>query len=207
MYAQAAFVVPDDEAIELLDHVRLGCLVTIGGEGFRGTHLPFMHDREARSLTGHIAKANPHPQHAPDGSPVFVIFQGVDAYVSPNWYPSKAQHGRAVPTWNYEAVHVHGRLWWRDDPAWLLDQLARLSARFEAGEPRPWTMDEAPAGYIERTAAGAVGLEIEIVRVEAVRKLSQNRPQPDRAGVRSALASGERPGDRALAMRMAALES
>jgi transcriptional regulator len=207
MYVPAAFAVPEDEAVALLSRVRLGCLVSLGPEGFWATHMPFLHDPERGLLTGHLARANLHRSLAGERSEALVVFQGVEAYVSPNWYPSKAVHGRAVPTWNYEAVHVHGEVRWRDDRDWLLDHLRKLTARFEGGRPDPWTLEEAPEGYVERVAAGAVGVELTIGRIEAKRKMSQNLPEADRAGVAAALGASADLSDRAAAAVMAALQS
>src|SRR4051812_34608215 len=134
MYAPAPFAVTDQAEIEaLLTASRLGAMVTHGADGLFASHLPFVHDAAAGRLTGHIARANPHQGRAPDGSDPLVIFQGPEAYVSPSWYPSKAIDGRQVPTWNYEAVHVRGRLRWFSNPQRLTDLLERLTTRFEAG--------------------------------------------------------------------------
>src|SRR4051812_48419214 len=121
MYAPEPFAVSDPaEVAELLAGSRLGALVTDGAEGLFASHLPFVHDAGGGRLIGHVARANPHPRRAPDGAQALVIFQGPEAYVSPNWYPSKAIDGRQVPTWAYEAVHVRGRLRWFEDAARLL---------------------------------------------------------------------------------------
>jgi transcriptional regulator len=191
MYAPAPFAVSDpDEIGALMAGSRLGALVTHGPGGLFASHLPFVHDGDR--LLGHIARANPHPERAPDGSDCLVILQGPEAYVSPNWYLSKAIDGRQVPTWNYEAVHVRGRLRWFSDPDRLMDVLQRLTERFEAGSPEPWRVSDAPADYVERLARGVVGIEVEIVEITAKRKLSQNKPQADRAGVIAGLdAAGE----------------
>jgi transcriptional regulator len=128
-----------------------------------------------------------------------VIFQGVDAYVSPNWYPSKAADGRVVPTWNYEALHVHGELSWREDEAWLRANVAGLTDRFEAGQPHPWALADAPADYVARMLAQIVGLELRITRIEAKRKLSQNRSEADRQGVIAGLSASASNTDRTMA--------
>jgi transcriptional regulator len=131
------------------------------------------------------------------------IFQGPSAYVSPAWYAAKAEHGRVVPTWNYEAVHVRGRLRWFDDPAGLLDVVQRLTDRFEAGRAAPWSVADAPADYVERLMAGIVGVELTVTAIEGKRKLSQNRPAGDRARIVAGLAA-EGPAEQALAARMSA---
>src|SRR5580700_2136040 len=112
MYAPDAFAVTDEAQIEAaLRSLRFGCLVTHDPDGLFATHMPFLYDAEARRLTGHMARANPHWRRAGEQD-ALAVFQGADAYISPNWYPSKAEDGRVVPTWNYEAVHIYGRLAW-----------------------------------------------------------------------------------------------
>lgn len=202
MYAPEPFAVSDpDEIADMLAASRLGALVTHGPGGLFASHLPFVHD--AGRLLGHIARANPHHERAADGSDCLVILQGPEAYVSPNWYPSKAVDGRQVPTWNYEAVHVRGRLDWFSDRGRLMDVLERLTGRFEAGAAEPWRVSDAPADYVERLARGIVGVEVEIVEITAKRKLSQNKPDADRAGV---IAGLEAAGETAVAAAMRAMK-
>ena len=202
MYAPAHFAETDPDAVaRLIEQARLGLLVTHGPQGLTATHLPFLYDRTGARLIGHMARANPHSALAGDGE-ALVVLAGPEAYVSPNWYPSKAADGRQVPTWNYEAAHLHGRLTWFDDRDRLLDVVERLSARFEHGRPEPWRVADAPADYIERLLRGIVGVELAIARVEAVRKLSQNKAEPDRAGVVAGLASSPDPRDRLTAEAM-----
>lgn len=184
MYTPAAFQESDPDVIAaMIARAGLGIMVGAGPQGLTATHLPFLHDRERGLLIGHVARANPH---RPSGE-VLVIFQGPHGYVSPSWYPSKAVHGRQVPTWNYEAVHVTGRARVFDDRDALLDVVERLSDAHEAGRPEPWRVDEAPEAYVEALLRGIVGIEIAIERVEAKRKLGQNKDAADRAGVAAGL--------------------
>lgn len=207
MYLPEAFAVSDpEEVVAMLAAARLGALVTHGPGGLFASHLPLLHDREAGRLIGHLARPNPHRDQAPDGSEALVIFQGPDAYVSPGWYPSKAEHGRVVPTWNYEAVHVHGRVRWFTDAQRLADLVRRLTDRFEAGQPKPWSIDDAPADFTRRMIAGIVGAEVQIDRVLAKRKLSQNRSAADRQGVIAGLSASFEPSDQKIAERMQSLE-
>jgi len=202
MYQPTAFAVIDPAEIEAaLRALRFGCLVTHDAEGLCATHLPFLHDAEQRMLTGHIARANPHWTRAGEGA-ALAIFQGPDAYVSPSFYPSKREHGRVVPTWNYEAVHVHGRLCWRHEPEWLIAQVSALSDRQERGRPAPWAVSDAPEDYIRKLAGAIVGLELRIERVEVTRKLSQNRSEADRKGVIAGLEESAAETDRAVAAAM-----
>ena len=187
MFIPAAFAQEDAATLAaMIERAGLAVLVTHGPDGLFATHLPVLH--EPGGFLGHLARANPHRQRAGDGE-ALLIFPGPQAYVSPAWYPSKAEHGRAVPTWNYEAVHVYGTLTWFDDGERLLDAVSRLSARHEAGRPEPWSPADAPPEYIERLLRGIVGVHLTPTRIEGVRKLSQNRDDADRAGVIAGLAA------------------
>ena len=139
--------------------------------------------------------------YSADPGPALAIFTGAASYISPNWFPSKREHGKVVPTWNYETVQVHGTLVVHDDPAWTLDVVRFLTETFEAPLPSPWSMDDAPAEYITSMVRAIVGIELIDLRVAAKRKLSQNRDDTDRAGVVAALAEGTT-GQRATAAAM-----
>lgn len=153
-------------------------------------------------LAGHVARANPLWREA-DGQEVLVLFHGPQAYVSPSWYPSKAEHGKVVPTWNYATVQVRGRLRAIDDAAWLAGFLDGLTREHESGRPAPWQVDDAPADFLAATRRAIVGIEIDVLAVEGKFKLSQNRPAADRAGVVQGLqddaAAGRQPGAAATA--------
>lgn len=161
-------------------------------------HLPLFLDGER--LIGHVARANDVWRAAPCAA--LVVMAGPEAYVSPNWYPSKAEHGRMVPTWNYVTLHVRGRLTTFDDRTRLEDVVARLSARHEAREATPWTVEEAPRDYIDRLLGAIVGVELAIDRIEGKRKLNQDKSDADRAGVADALARSDDARDVALARAM-----
>ena len=202
MWIPTDFAETDPDAVAaMIEAARLGVLVTHGPEGLQATHLPFLFEREPMRLVGHVARANPHRALSGDGE-ALVILSGPEAYISPGWYPSKAEHGRSVPTWNYEAVHLHGRLEWFDDAGALLDVVARLSEKHERGRERPWSVSDAPADYIERLLRGIVGLTLTVTRVEAKRKMSQNKPAADTAGVIEGLALSPDPRDRLVAEAM-----
>jgi transcriptional regulator len=130
----------------------------------------------------HMARANPHWRALESSPSVLAIFSGVHHYVTPSWYPSKAEHGRVVPTWNYVTVHATGRARLFEGPE-LVEHVAELTRRQEAGFEKPWSVDDAPAGYIEGLARAIVGVEIFVERLEGKWKLSQNRPEADRAAV------------------------
>jgi transcriptional regulator len=138
-------------------------------------------------LLGHLALANPQWRSVADGSSALAIVHGPQAYVSPAWYPSKARHGRVVPTWNYVTVHFTGTLTVHRDPGWLRDVVTRLTERHEAGRPHPWAVSDAPPDYLDGQLRGIVGVELVIDTVEAKHKLSQNRGADDQAAVVAAL--------------------
>lgn len=202
MYTPAPYAETDPDAIAgLIARARLGVLVTHGPDGLFATHVPWLHDPAGSALYAHLARPNPHRTAAGDGE-ALVVFCGVDAYVRPGWYPSKAKDGRQVPTWNYEAVHVYGRLEWIEERAPLLALVDRLSERHEGGRPDPWRVADAPTDYLEKLLRGIVGVRLAITRVEAKRKLSQNKPGADREGVIAGLEASPDPRDRATAEAM-----
>jgi transcriptional regulator len=168
----------------------LGMLVTHGVSGLDANHLPFelTADRGAHgTLQAHVARANPLWKEIADGTEVLVVFRGVQGYISPNWYPSKHETHRSVPTWNYEVVHAHGRIRIVDDVKFVGALVGRLTRVHEADETRPWKMADAPRDYMEQMLRMVVGIEIEVSRLSGKRKLSQNRDARDVAGVVRAL--------------------
>lgn len=191
MYVPEHFRERDPAAIEALITAHpLATLVTRDGDGdVAANHVPMLLDRSRGvhgTLVGHVARANPAWQA--EGA-VLAVFTGPDAYISPSWYPSKAEHGKVVPTWNYTAVHAYGTLRATTDPGILLGIVGALTRRHEADRTDPWAVEDAPHDYIESMLRAIVGIEIEIERVEAKCKLSQNRPEPDRRGVWSGLSA------------------
>lgn len=205
MYRPAAFRQDDLTALHAqIDSTGLALLTSNSPAGLQATHLPLLlaaEDSEFGTLYGHFARANPHWQDLA-GQEALAVFAGPDAYVHPGWYPGKAEHGQVVPTWNYIAVHAWGQVETFDDPARLRELLTRLTARHEAGRPRPWSLDDAPAEYLERMLRAIVGFALPIRRIEGQWKLSQNRQPADHAGVREGLAASANPRDRELAARM-----
>lgn len=184
MYKPAHFVEKDaDTLLALMKAHPLATLVR-GGAELAADVLPLEVERHGDTwrVTGHVARGNALWREA-DGQPVLLVFQGPQAYVSPNWYPSKAQHGKAVPTWNYAMVQVHGTLRAIDDPEWVRGFVTRLTERHEAGRAVPWHVSDAPTDYLDAALKAIVGIEIEVTRVEGKFKLSQNRDAADRTGV------------------------
>jgi transcriptional regulator len=177
-----------------------GLLVTQGDAGLQANPLPWLIDAgpgPLGTLRGHVARANP-VWRAAQGE-VLVVFQGPQAYVSPGWYPSKADHGKVVPTWNYVMVQARGRLRAVEDAAWLHALVSRLSDTHEAGRMRPWQVADAPRDYLEKMLAAIVGLEIEITALVGKWKVSQNRSAADREGVARGLADEADAAARAMA--------
>ena len=163
----------------------LGVLVTSSTSGLDANHIPFELDPSAGKmgvLMGHVARANPLWQQCLQGADVMVIFRGDETYISPNWYPSKHETHRQVPTWNYEVVHVFGRLTVRDDEKFMRGVVARLTRTHEAQEPKPWKMGDSAPDYIDGMLKAIVGIEIAIERFEGKSKLSQNRETRDLQG-------------------------
>ena len=182
MYLPSHFAESRVEALHALMRERpFATLVTQGKAGPGADHLPLHLTPDGR-LQGHVARANPLWRDAA-GSDVLAIFHGPQAYVTPSWYATKREHGRAVPTWNYVVVHARGRLRAVDDAAWLRRQLDDLVERHESGFEHPWRVDDAPADYIDKMLATIVGIEIAIVELSGKWKISQNQPATNRAGV------------------------
>ena len=161
----------------------LAAVVSTGPLGLACHHIP-LHLR-GDALVGHVARANPLVQR--NDTQVLAIFQAADGYVSPSWYPGKAEHGKVVPTWNYVVAHAHGRLRVVDDPSWIRAQLDMLTRQQEAVRPQPWAVEDAPREFTNAMLAAIVGIEIPVHRLEGVRKASQNRDARDQASVKAAL--------------------
>jgi transcriptional regulator len=185
MYVPAHFAMDDPQVHELLANHGAADLITVTDGGLLATMLPFVFDPAAGphgALLGHVARNNDQWRVPAQGESL-VIVRGADAYISPGWYESKREHGRVVPTWNYITAHVYGRLVVHDDPAWVEDLVRRLTAKHESGLAHPWSVDDAPERFVSGQLRAIVGVELEITRIEAKAKLSQNRPEADVAGV------------------------
>jgi transcriptional regulator len=193
MYVPAHFAVDDAQVRELLVHHGAADLITMTDQGLLATLLPFVFDPEAGphgALLGHVARNNDQ-WRVPARGESLVIVRGADAYISPGWYQSKAEHGRVVPTWNYITAHVYGQLVVHDDPVWVENLVRRLTAKHEAARAEPWSVDDAPEKFVAGQLRAIVGVELAITRIEAKAKLSQNRPEADVVGVVAGL-RGER---------------
>lgn len=205
MYNPSHFKVDDPTALHALIQAHpLGCLVTQSDLGLDANHLPFelLQDEDGiLRLVAHVARANPVWQQIKDGSSVLVIFRAEQAYISPDWYPSKHETHEQVPTWNYRVVHAHGRIGVRDDEKFVRGVVGRLTRRHEMqnNAQAPWKMSDAPPDYLQRMLDAIVGLEIVVDRLEGKFKLSQNKKERDRLGATQAL---DRLGHSDLALHM-----
>jgi transcriptional regulator len=176
----------EDVSLAMLRAAGFGHLVVVTDEGLDATPIPFVVDDELTTVRTHVARPNPVWRLAPCDA--LLIVPVTDAYISPSWYPSKKEHGKVVPTWNYEVMHVHGRLVARDDADWILRQITDLTEVNESRLPTPWAVSDAPADFIATTQRGIVGIEMTIDRIAAKRKVSQNRSEADIDGVLHGLA-------------------
>jgi transcriptional regulator len=191
LYTPAHFTEHDESVLNALIRARpFATLVANTPRGLDAHHLPLLlvESNPARiALQGHVAKANPLWRELSDNSEVLAIFHGPQHYVSPSWYPSKREHGKVVPTWNYIVVHARGTITWTSDSAWLRDFLERLTRPHEAARSDPWRIDDAPADFIDQNLQGIVGFEVEVRELIGKWKLSQNRGAEDRSGVAAGL--------------------
>jgi len=197
MYIPTHFAVAETSVHELLAKHGAADLITLTEDGLLATMLPFAYEPsvgEQGVLYGHVARNNDQWRKPARGESLAIV-RGPDAYVSPSWYAAKAEHGRVVPTWNYVTAHVYGRLVVHDDPIWVEGVVRRLTAKHEAarlaspGQAMPWSVDDAPRKFIEGQLRAIVGLELQITRIEAKAKLSQNRPVGDIAGIVAGLSA------------------
>jgi transcriptional regulator len=175
---------------ELIRAHPLGTWTLLAADDLLTNHVPFQLDTTRGplgTLVGHVARANAVWRSPATELRSVVSFAGPQAYVTPSWYPSKGEHGKVVPTWNYAVVHVRGLPSFIHDRDWLLAHVVSLTNTHEAAEPTPWAVADAPAEYMERMLGAIVGVEIPIERLLGKWKASQNRPEADRAGVVSGL--------------------
>lgn len=190
MYRLPAFAEGDRARLEALIAAHpLGLLVSSGPAGLMANPIPFTlaGPPEARVLQAHLARANPQLAELAAAPEVLVVFQPGEAYVTPSWYPSKAEHGRVVPTWNFAMVQVRGRARLCPEAPFLRAQIAALTAQMEGPRATPWAVEDAPEDFITAQMRAITGLEIDIQSLEGKLKLSQNRSQADRVGVRTGM--------------------
>lgn len=187
MYIPKHFAEPRVDVLHQLIRTRpLSTLVTLSSSGINANHIPLHLSQEPSpfgTLRGHVARANPIWNDVTSDIEALAIFHGPDAYITPTWYPSKAETGKAVPTWNYAVAHAYGTLRVVDDPTWLRAHLGELTTHNEAAFPEPWHLDDAPSDFTEKLIGAIVGIEIVITRLAGKWKVSQNQPAENLAGV------------------------
>jgi transcriptional regulator len=186
MYRPDHFRVEDVPQMHALMRARpFAALVSAGASGLHASHLPtVLKDGGACGVIEcHLARANPHCKELGEVSEALMIFQGAEGYITPNWYPSKAQSGKVVPTWNYAVVHAYGRPEVMNDADWLRRHVGELTAQQERSESKPWAVSDAPETYVSAMLRGIVGFRFAITRLEGKWKMSQNREMQDREGV------------------------
>ncbi|WP_421847511.1 FMN-binding negative transcriptional regulator [Marinomonas sp.] len=197
MYTPKHFAITDQA--ELLDFVKafpFATLVSNGEDGLNAEHIPMLVHVDADNrvfLQAHIAKTNKLWQNLANQADVLVIFQGENAYITPNWYPSKKVDGKAVPTWNYRAVHIKDTINFIHDVEWKLSLLEKLTNTHEQKQPAPWSISDAPQEYIDRLQAAVVGIEIAVTDIQGKFKLSQNQSVENKKGVQKGLAQTQHP--------------
>ncbi len=187
MYCPAHFAESRSEVLHaLMREHPLATLVTMGEDGIHADHVPLIletADDGSPVLHGHVARANPMWKTLRSDVEALAIFHGPDAYITPSWYPTKREHGKAVPTWNYAIVHVRGPLRVIHDADWLRRQVDALTRQQERDFAEPWAVSDAPADYVEQMLAAIVGIEMTVGSLEGKWKASQNQPEGNRAGV------------------------
>lgn len=192
MYVPKVFQQDEPAALhELMVKYPLASLITYSATGIEVNHIPFFlkETNGKLSLQGHIAKANILWQNVKDNAEVLLVFHGPNCYISPNYYPTKKEQGKAVPTWNYVAVHIKGLMSYRHDAAFKLEMLNNLTFAHEQNQETPWSINDAPAHYIQRMLPAIVGLEIEVLSITGKWKVSQNQPEINKQGVVSGLSN------------------
>jgi len=196
MYLPTHFAEQRPEVLhKLIEDHPLGLLITLNDAGLQANPVPFFLDADPAGgpgiLRAHVARANPLWRETRSDVETLVVFQGAQAYISPNWYPAKAEHGKVVPTWNYVTVQARGTLRAIDDAQWLRAFVSRLTQHHEATQAKPWAVTDAPPDYIDSMLRAIVGIEIVLSSLAGKWKVSQNRGVADRTGVARGLRERE----------------
>jgi len=194
-----------NKLIALIKDFPFATLIGSNESGAQVMHLPLLiknEDGQSYSLNGHIAKVNPFWQQIKQGDKVVAVFHGPNCYISPNHYPTKLEHGKAVPTWNYVVVHAEGNIKFHHDKEWLYTHIDELSQQHEQKSEKPWSINDAPEDYIQKMLPAIVGIEISINNIEGQWKLSQNQPAKNQQGVIQGLMDTENPNAQAIAKMM-----
>lgn len=202
MYDVEAFREERVEVMHALINAHpLATLVTTSAQGLEANHIPLLIDPEPApfgTLRGHVARSNPVWRTLDAATEVLAIFQGPQGYITPSWYPTKAQTGKVVPTWNYAVVHAHGTLKIHEGAEWLRTLVTRLTDSQESRRDKPWRVTDAPADYVNAMLKAVVGIEIPLRRLQGKWKMSQNRLPQDRGGVIAGLEERGDPASRTM---------
>jgi transcriptional regulator len=203
MYLPPHFRVDDrDSQLALIRAFPLGLLITAGPGGLMANPIPFVMDPDhgpCGRLRCHVARANTQWREIGEGTPALVVFTGAQHYISPNWYETKRETHKVVPTWNYAMVEASGHARAIEDADWLATQIADLTRLQEAHRPGGWAVSDAPEPFIAAQIRGIVGIEIELTALTGKWKVSQNRPEADRLGVIEGLRGEPDPAAAAMA--------
>jgi transcriptional regulator len=195
MYNPKHFAQTDPaEIAHTIRHLGAAELMTYGSSGIESSFLPLLLNDDATVLRGHFARANQQWKRLDPTIEALICWRGAGTYISPNLYPTKREHGKVVPTWNFVSVQARGKVVIHDDPVWVEDLVRSLTTDHEANSEIPWTVDDAPREYIESMLAAIVGIEVQISSIEAKWKLSQNKPPIDVDGVIEGLRVSTQPG-------------
>lgn len=182
MYIPRHFKASDEVVQEFLSHIESGHVVSNSEKGLISTLIPLIYNQETHAFLGHIAKQNDQASLATNQEALLITVLN-ETYISPNWYASKAEHHKVVPTWDYMLIHAYGELVIHNEADWILKQVTRLTNRFEKDQPKPWSVDQAPTDYVEGQIKAIVGIELKLSRIEVSFKMSQNKSEADLDGV------------------------
>lgn len=201
MYIPPKHALDDDDAWRIVTDAGAGMLVIATPSGLASVFVPVVVSEDRRTLWSHLAKANPWWKSVGSDTEVLALFLVASAYVSPTYYPSRLEHPGVVPTWNYVAAEVHGRVTLHEDPEWKLNQVRSVTSQFERGRDPEWRVDDMDPTYRAQQLTAIVGLEIAVLSIEGKAKMSQNRPDIDQRSVQEHLAEGSL-GEQNVAQRM-----
>jgi len=182
VYIPRHFKASDEVVQEFLSHIESGHVVSNSEKGLISTLIPLIYNQETHAFLGHIAKQNDQASLATNQEALLITVLN-ETYISPNWYASKAEHHKVVPTWDYMLIHAYGELVIHNEADWILKQVTRLTNRFEKDQPKPWSVDQAPTDYVEGQIKAIVGIELKLSRIEVSFKMSQNKSEADLDGV------------------------
>jgi transcriptional regulator len=205
VYVPSKFALDDDEAWAIVSDAGAGMLVIATPSGLASVFVPVVVSENRQTLTSHLAKANSWWKSVNDDTEVLALFLAASAYVTPSYYPSRFENPGVVPTWNYVAAEVRGRLTLHKEPGWKLNQVRSLTQQFERGRDPEWRVDDLDQKFREQQLKAIVGMEIEVISIEGKAKLSQNRAVIDHDSVRDNFAKGSL-GEQNVAQRMKSID-